>query len=195
MVVGQPRPDFGGQVMAVNRVEELLRQVAEALDAAGIPYAMVGGNAVAAWVATVDEGAVRATKDVDVLIRRADLPAMTEALRPAGLMPVEVHGVIMFVDRHRPNPKTGVHILLGNELVRPHDRHAPPDPACAVRSAGGFLVVDLPDLVAMKLQAFRNIDKVHIEDLISVGMIDAELIAKLPPDLRSRLEQIRTPQE
>ena len=67
-------PDFRGQVLAVNRVERLLRKVAGALDAAGVPYAVVGGNAVAAWVMTVDEGAVRATKDVDILLRRADLP-------------------------------------------------------------------------------------------------------------------------
>lgn len=177
--------------MAVHRVEKLLRQVTQALDGAGVSYAVAGGNAVAAWVASVDEGAVRATKDVDVLVRRPDLPLVTDALRPLGLTPVEVHGVMMFVDRLRPNPKTGVHILFADELVRPHDAHAPPDPACAVRSAAGFWIVDLPGLVAMKLQAFRNIDKAHLEDLISIGLIDADLIDKLPPDLRSRLEVIR----
>ena len=181
--------------MAVDRVEKLLRQVTQALDGAGISYAVAGGNAVAAWVATVDEGAVRATKDVDVLVRRPDLPLVTDALRPLGLMPVEVHGVMMFVDRRWPNPKTGVHILFANELVRPHDVYAPPDPACAVRTAAGFWIVDLPGLVTMKLQAFRNIDKAHIEDLISIGMIDAELIGKLPPDLRPRLKEIPDTQE
>lgn len=49
--------------MAVERVEQLLRDVTTALDASGIRYAVVGGTAVAAWVAHIDAGAVRATKD------------------------------------------------------------------------------------------------------------------------------------
>jgi hypothetical protein len=110
-------------------------------------------------------------------------------------MPVEVHGVVMFVDRRRPNPKTGVHILFAGELVRPHEEHPPPDPSCAVRASGGFPVVELPALVAMKLQALRDIDRVHIRDLLSVGLIDAALIAKLPPDLRARLAQIQNTPE
>ncbi len=74
--------------MAVDRVESLLRKVARALHKDRIPYAIVGGNAVAAWVSTVDAGAVRATKDVDILVRRSDLADVTGALRPVGLMPV-----------------------------------------------------------------------------------------------------------
>src|SRR5207247_11371196 len=97
-------PNLRTQFMAVSRVERLLRKVAKALDRAKIPYAVVGGNAIAAWVATVDADAVRATKDVDVLVRRADLAAITEALRPVGLIPAEVLGVVMFLDRRRPSP-------------------------------------------------------------------------------------------
>lgn len=177
--------------MAVNRVEKLLRQVAQALDAAGIPYAVVGGNAVAAWVATVDEGAVRATKDVDVLLRSEDLPSVPAALGPIGLIPVEVLGVTMFVNRRRPNPKTGVHVVVANRPILAHYTHPAPDVTGAVRAAGGFMVIDLPALVAMKLQAFRDIDRVHIRDLLSVNLIDAELTAKLPPDLRARLKEIQ----
>ena len=54
-------------VRAVEKVRERLHRAASALEAAGIPYAVVGGNAVAAWVATVDEAAVRNTQDVDLL--------------------------------------------------------------------------------------------------------------------------------
>lgn len=42
---------------AVAKVRERLLRATSALNAAGIPYAVVGGNAVASWVATVDEGA------------------------------------------------------------------------------------------------------------------------------------------
>ncbi|MCP4246824.1 MAG: nucleotidyl transferase AbiEii/AbiGii toxin family protein [bacterium] len=187
----RPVPDYGGQVMAVNRVEELLRRVAKALESASVPYAVIGGNAVAAWVASVDEGAVRATKDVDLLIRRSDLAAVSDAFRPLDLTHVEVHGVSMFLDRRRPNPKTGVHLVFAGELVRPHETHAPPDPAGAVPGAGGYQVVDLPALVSMKLQAYRDVDRVHIRDLLSVGLIDPELVQSLPPDLRSRLDDIQ----
>ena len=57
-----------------------------ALDAAGVPHAVVGGNAVAVWVGTIDEGAIRNTRDVDLLIRRADLPRGTVALEQAGFV-------------------------------------------------------------------------------------------------------------
>lgn len=177
--------------MAVERVEKLLRKVSKALDQAGICYAVVGGNAVAAWVATVDEGAVRATKDVDILVRREDLGAITAACRPVGLMPAEVLGVMMFLDRRRPNPKTGVHIVFANERIRPHYAHPAPDPKEATRTNSGFLVLDLPGLVTMKLQSFRDIDHVHVRDMLSIGLIDAGLIRKLPADLRQRLQEIQ----
>ena len=181
--------------MAVDRVERLLRKVSKALDKARIPYAVIGGNAVAAWVATVDDGAVRATKDVDILIRREDLATATTALRPAGLMPAEVLGVVMFLDRRRPNPRTGVHLVFANERIRPHYAHAAPGPESAVRCPAGFLVVDLPALTRMKLQSFRDIDRVHIRDLLSVGMLDAALVQALPKDLGERLQEIQAAME
>ncbi|MBY0308915.1 MAG: nucleotidyltransferase family protein [Phycisphaerales bacterium] len=61
-------------------------QVASALNAAGVRYAVVGGNAVAAWVATVDAGAVRNTQDVDVLIDRAEFGRVRAALEAAGFV-------------------------------------------------------------------------------------------------------------
>src|SRR5258705_1974107 len=65
---------------AVAKVRDRLLRATAALNQAGVPYAVIGGHAVASWVATIDEGAVRNTRDVDILIRRPDLPAMTAAL-------------------------------------------------------------------------------------------------------------------
>lgn len=175
--------------MAVNRVEELLRKVSEALNAAAIPYAVIGGNAVAAWVATVDEGAVRATKNVDILLQRKDLDRVTEALRSVGLMPVEVLGVYMFVDREYPNPKTGVHVVIAKEKIRPHYTYAAPDTSRFVEQ-GSMRIVELQALVEMKLQSYRFIDKAHVQDMISVGLITNELRSALPTDLRERLRAI-----
>ncbi len=187
-----PLPDFRGQVMAVSRIERLLGNVARCLECAGVPYAVIGGNAVAAWVATVDEGAVRATKDVDILLRRSDLSSAAAALRAAGLSRYEVHGVTMFLEARRPNPKTGVHIVFAGEKVLPSSTYAAPDVAAPVRTKSGFLVIDVPSLLLMKLDAFRRIDQVHVEDLLTTGLINEDVIAGLPDDLRARLLRIQS---
>lgn len=67
-------------VRAVERVRERLLRATGAMEAAGVPYAVAGGNAVAAWVATIDPAAVRNTQDVDVLLRRDDMDAAATAL-------------------------------------------------------------------------------------------------------------------
>lgn len=60
-------------------------------------------------------------------------------------------------------------------------------------SIAPYPVPDLPTLVAMKLQSFRLVDQLHIVDLKSVGLITDALIARLPPDLRVRMDQIPEP--
>ena len=59
-------------------------RITQALKSAGVPYAIVGGQAVAAWVSNIDPAAVRSTKDVDILLDRSDLPRAKQAANPAG---------------------------------------------------------------------------------------------------------------
>ena len=176
--------------MAVDRVEQLLRLVTEALENAGIEYAVIGGNAVAAWVSKVDDGATRATKDVDILLRREDLTRVTDVLRSTGLIPIEVLGVHMFVDQQNPSPKTGAHVVIAGERIRAEYRHPAPDPRESEICDAGFRLLNLAPLVAMKLQAYRFIDRAHVQDLISVGLIDDDVRRALPPDLRARLDEV-----
>ena len=61
-----------GMIDAVEAVRERALRATAALKAAQIPYAVAGGNAVAAWVARVDRAAVRNTRDVNILVRRSD---------------------------------------------------------------------------------------------------------------------------
>src|SRR3954470_8855697 len=89
---------------AVAKVRERLLRATAALNKAGIPYAVVGGNAVASWVATVDEGAVRNTRDIDILVRRGDLPALTAVLEQAGFVHDELLDVVMFRDGPEGKP-------------------------------------------------------------------------------------------
>src|ERR1044071_9654504 len=94
---------------AVAKVRERLLRATQALNKAGIPYAVVGGNAVASWVATVDEGAVRNTRDVDLLVRRSDLPAVTEAFENAGFVGGSFLDVVMFRDGEQGKPSEAIH--------------------------------------------------------------------------------------
>ncbi|MCU0961675.1 MAG: nucleotidyltransferase family protein [Pirellulaceae bacterium] len=71
---------------AVEHVKDRLARVTAALDGAGIPYAVVGGNAVQLWVAQVDESAVRNTRDVDIVLNRPDLARAIAALQGRGFI-------------------------------------------------------------------------------------------------------------
>src|SRR6516165_4780023 len=73
-------------IMAAEKLKERLRRATRALDGAGVPYAVADGNAVAEWVARIDDEAVRNTRDVDLLIRRADFTAAKTALETAGFV-------------------------------------------------------------------------------------------------------------
>ena len=100
---------------AVAKVRDRLLRATSALNAAGLPYAVVGGHAVASWVATIDEGAVRNTRDVDLMVRRDDLPDVTAALEAAGFLRAEVLDVLMFLDGENAKPSGTVHLLLSGE--------------------------------------------------------------------------------
>jgi hypothetical protein len=176
-------------LMAAEKVKERLRRATKAIEAAGVPYAVAGGNAVAEWVGRVDEGAVRNTRDVDLLVRRADFPAVRAALEAAGFIHHNLLGVEVFVDGPKGLPSAGVHILFAGEIVRSPEQHPLPDLDESEQGAE-FQVTTLQALVRMKLTAYRRKDQVHLQDLIAVGLIDASWPARLPPPLGDRLQQL-----
>jgi hypothetical protein len=176
-------------LMAAERVKERLRRATRALDAAGIPYAVAGGNAVAEWVGRIDEDAVRNTRDVDILIRRTDFPAARDCLEAAGFIYYEVLNVDTFVDGPQGKPSAGIHLLYAGEKVRRDDEHKLPEIEESER-ASEFQVVKLEALLLMKLTSFRLKDRVHILDMIGVGLLDATWPARMPATLGARLQQL-----
>jgi len=174
---------------AVAKVRERLLRATAALDQAGIPYAVVGGNAVGSWVATVDEGAVRNTRDVDLLVRRNDLPRITAALEHAGFVHGELLDVVMFRDGEEGKPSEAVRLLFAGEKTRP-DHLLPAPEIQTTQDTANFRVIVLESLLTMKLMSNRRKDQVHIEDLIAVGLVDASWLAKLPAELAGRLKHI-----
>lgn len=172
---------------AVEAVRRRLVRACAALEAAGIPHAVAGGNAVAVWVGLVDEGAIRNTRDVDILLRRVDLARATTALEQAGFIAAKTFGVTMFLDGPNAKPSESIHIVFAGEKVREDYLQAAPDVDNFERPTT-FRVVPLESLVGMKLTSFRDKDRTHIRDLIGVGLVDASWTSRLPPDLAQRLQ-------
>jgi hypothetical protein len=176
-------------VRAVEKVRERLLRASIALERAGIPYAVAGGNAVAAWVSTVDEAAVRNTRDVDMLVRREDLPAIRATLEAEGFTYRHVANVDVFLDTPDGSVRDAVHLIFAGEQVRSGEPAPNPEFASAETGAG-FQVLPLRELVTIKLTAFRDKDRTHLRDMIEVGLIDASWVGLLPSELGSRLQAL-----
>ena len=189
-----PLVTFGFDVLdrieqAIAMVKERLRRAVTALEAKGIPYAVVGGHAVAAWVARVDPAAVRTTVDVDLLVARADFERVKAALEEVGFVHSFAFENDIFVDGPAGKAREAVHILFAGERVKPQDA----EPAPELESAeliDGYQTMGLDRLIAMKLTAFRLKDRVHLRDMIDVGLIDPATLARLPEALRPRLQEL-----
>jgi hypothetical protein len=176
-------------VDAVEQVRQRLLRASTALRGHGVAYAVVGGNAVAAWVATVDQAAVRNTQDVDVMIRRGDFDAARAALEGAGFVYRHAAGLDLFLDDAAASPRSAVHVVFADELVRPGE-HAPNPSVTESVDTGAFQVLSLEALVRIKLTAFRRKDQVHLMDLIGVGLVDSSWIGRLSSPLGARLRQL-----
>lgn len=175
--------------LAVEKVRDRLKRASGALRQARVAYAVVGGNAVAEWVGRVDEAAVRNAQDVDILLRRSDLEAAAAALESAGFVHCRTRDVDMFLDGPNGRPRGAIHVVFAGEKVRPDDVTPSPD-AAESEPAAQFQVVSLEGLVRMKLNAFRIKDRMHLMDLIDVGLVDPSWLARLPPQLAARLQQL-----
>ncbi len=174
---------------AVEKVRERLLRATGALEAAGIPYVVIGGNAVAAWVSRVDEAAVRNTANVDLLLDRQDLPAAILALEGVGFVHRHAAGITMFLDGPEGKFRDAVHVIFANEKVRPEYSTAAPAVSDRIRDQS-FELLSLEALVQMKLTSFRDKDRTHLRDMLELGLIDQSWVSRLSPDLAARLQRL-----
>ena len=174
----------------VENLFERMRRFHSALADAGIPYRIIGGMAVFYHVSERDHDKARFTRDVDAAVRRADLDRIIAAAEVSGFKYRHVAGIDMLVDPVQPSARSAVHLVFAGERVRATDPEPIPfsDPVLTIE---GILLAPVADLVRMKLTSFRLKDKVHIQDMDSVGLISAEIEQSLPEALRQRLNEVR----
>lgn len=186
-VVGQQLWDKIGQSM--DRVEIRLRRTIAILESAGIPFAIVGGNAVRIWVAQVDPGAVRATNDVDVLVRPEDVDRIRAVMQDHGFHHRRAAGLEMFLEGNDNSLRNAVHLVLANQRIRTDDFE--PNPDLEPLAVGAEIrTLPLDRLVRMKLNSYRLKDRVHLLDMIQVGIVDASWVARFPSPLADRLRSL-----
>jgi hypothetical protein len=179
----------------IEKVKIRLERAANALSGLGVRYAVVGGNAVAAWVSRVDSAAVRNTRDVDILLRREDMDRAKAALESAGFVHRRVSSLgkaaamDVFLDGPDAKVRDAVHILWAGEKPVPDAIEATPELGLT-EPGDGFELIPLEDLVRMKLISFRDKDRMHLRDLASVGLLDGKWPARFSPVLGERLQAI-----
>ncbi|HSI73633.1 MAG TPA: hypothetical protein VK934_10705 [Fimbriimonas sp.] len=174
---------------AMEQVRQRLLRAVAALESAGLPYAVVGGHAVAAWVSTVDPAGVRNTRDVDILIRRQDLEAAKIAFEASGFVYRRAAGIDLFLEGPESSARDAIHLVFSGEKVREHEPAPNPEVDESTESEH-FQVISLEALVRIKLTAFRLKDQVHLVDLLDLGLIDESWCERLQPELADRLRAL-----
>ncbi len=160
-----------------DKVHQTMQRVAKELDKAGISYALMGAMAVNA------HGAERTTKDVDILLTPEGLSRFRDELAPGAFDQVP-NRPRRFVDRKNG---VGVDVLLtGNYPGRGGPGpFAFPDPADVGQMIKKIRVVNLPQLIQLKLAARRYYDFGDVVFLIRVHNLDESFAEQLHPSVRS----------
>ena len=132
--------------------------------------------------------------DVDIMIHRSDLARVKEVAGRHGFIFRHSAGPDMLLPHGETKAKNAIHLVFSGEKTAP--AQALPNPPLRPQyiSVHGMEIAVIPvlDLVRMKLSNNRDIDRVHIRDLDSVGLITPQIEQSLPPVLLSRLREIRS---
>lgn len=151
----------------MNLVDEL-HAVAGALTAAAIPYAVCGG------VAVTIHGAVRSTKDLDILVAPTDLDRTLEAVRPLGYVFVALPMTFDADTAHERHVQRvskiegKEHLLLDLMLADAAFATTLDDREIVVLPTGPISVVSRATLIRMKRLAGRAQDLADLERLEAV---------------------------
>ena len=96
-------------------------------------------------------------------------------------MYVQTLAIDMFLDGPNGRPKDAVHMLFAGEGLGPPSVTPAPDVTDS-EPAAQFQVLSLSALVQMKLNSFRLKDRVHLLDLIDVGLGRSNMASSVSAD-------------
>ena len=110
-------------------------------------------------------------------------------MEAAGFIYRHVAGACLFLDGPGAKARDAVHVVFAGEKVREEYPEVVPsiDEYELMQNAR---TLRFDALVRMKLTSFRRKDQVHLQDLISIGLIDASWLARFSPTLQARLKEL-----
>jgi hypothetical protein len=171
----------------------VLHKMSGILTAAAIPHELIGGLAVLVHVEEADPEHSTLTRDIDLLVRRADLDRIKVVSSAHGFEYRHAAGVDMLLPSASEDTRNAVHLLFSGEKVSP--RYSAPTPAIQpeIKVIQGHEVAVIPvvDLVTMKLTSFRDKDRVHVRAMDAAGLIGKGVEERLPQELIARLRHVR----
>lgn len=183
-------------VLFEERVFELigtLQKLSQPLEQAGVPHELVGGLAVFLHVENADSTHSSLTRDIDVLIRRDDLPLVVAIAEQQGFRFKHSAGLDMLLYGETNSARNAVHLLFSGEKVKETQLEAHPGirPVRSSLHGQDFLVIPVADLVRMKLSSYRDKDRVHVRGMEAAGLITSAVEGELNEEFRLRLRHIR----
>lgn len=169
----------------------ILQRITNPLNAAKVPYEVVGGLAVLIHVEQADPTHSVLTRDVDIMVRRSDLEKIISVTEAQGFKFRHVAGVDMLL--YGGKALNSIHLLFAEEKVKAAEAISNPALSPQPMNILGeeVYVAPLADLVRMKLSAYRLKDRVHIQSLDAAGLITAAIESGLTEPLRKRLLEVR----
>jgi len=168
-----------------GRLHNALRQLTQQLDGKDIPYALLGGLALA------EHGYPRLTEDIDLLMTPAGLERFRQQLVGRGYRPAFEGAIKTFRDT-----TTGVRIKIittgeypGDGLPKPVAFPDPESPGVTMEIEG-VRVVTLEKLIELKLASgtsapHRLRDLADVQDLITRLSLPLELADQLDPSVQA----------
>jgi len=124
-----------------------------------------------------------------ILIRPEDLDQLKQVMAENGYHYRKAAGLDMFLEGKEDSVRYAIHIVLANRMVKQDDFEPNPDVE-PVEYGDGIRILPLERLVRMKLNSFRLKDRVHLLDMIEVGIVDDAWITKFPKPLSDRLQSL-----
>ncbi len=181
MSLRRQKPGTGSSAEFMRRRTALnpwpdLRPVLEGMD-----WVIVGGVATRAYMPE------RLTKDIDILVRHADGPAVIDRLQKAGFAVVSRLAVPGYLLRSPEGAELDVlfgrYRWLEDALARPE------------RDPAGYPVMALPYLVLMKLQAMRAQDWADVSRMLGLASDDElrrvrTVVSRYSPEDKGDLESL-----